>query len=267
MDLPISGPPVSLSRRQLLRWAGGAGLAAALTGCSDRALDQQTGAPAAKVAAGPSPSSAAPVAPKDEPAPAKAVVAPLLCRDAWGARAARAGGVTHTITRMTLHHSGVVLPDNRTITDRLRQHQSNHQDQRGWIDIAYHIGIDHDGNIFELRPIEYVGDTATDYDPTGHFLVLCEGDFDQEPVPDAQLHSAAVVFAWAAQTYRISTDTLAGHRDFAATACPGGNLYAHLSSGDLRQRVDELVAAGPVELRRVCGDEAAAMVAGIEAGR
>ncbi len=85
---------------------------------------------------------------------------------------------------MTLHHSAVPLVDNRIIADRLRQHQRYHQDQHGWIDIAYHIGIDRDGNIFELRTPEVAGDTATDYDPAGHFLVLCEGDFDRETVPD-----------------------------------------------------------------------------------
>ena len=113
---------------------------------------------------------------------------------------------------------------------------------------------------------EIAGDTATDYDTTGHFLVLCEGDFDQEAVSEAQLHGAALAFAWAAQNFRIASDTLAGHRDLAQTSCPGANLYAHVSSGDLKLRIDDLLAAGTVDLRSVCGPEAAAKVAAIEEG-
>jgi N-acetylmuramoyl-L-alanine amidase len=207
------------------------------------------------------------------PSPTAAPVAPLsaasavmLCRDAWGAQPARPGGRAQTITRMTLHHEAVVLGDNRNAPSRLRQDQRYHQDQKGWIDIAYHVGVDRDGNIYELRSTEIAGDTATDYDTTGHFLVLCEGDFDQEAVTEAQLHGAAMAFAWAAQNFRIASNTLAGHRDLAQTSCPGANLYAHLSSGDLRRRIDELLTAGTVNLQRICGPEAAATVAAIEAG-
>ena len=37
-------------------------------------------------------------------------------------------------------------------------------------------------------------------------------------------------------------------------------------SGDLKRRIDDLLAAGTVDLRRVCGPDAAAIVAAIEAG-
>nr|WP_313777382.1 peptidoglycan recognition family protein [Mycobacterium sp.] len=167
---------------------------------------------------------------------------------------------------MTIHHTAAVLGDNMNAPGRLRQHQRLHQDERGWPDIAYHVGVDRNGNIYELRAPEVVGDTATEYDPAGHFLVLCEGDFDQEIVSEAQLQSAAMAFAWAAQTFTISPATLAGHRDFAATACPGADLYAHVTSGDLKQRIDTLLSAGSVDLHRVCGPEAAEIVAAIEAG-
>lgn len=169
---------------------------------------------------------------------------------------------------MTLHHSGVVLGDNSKAPGRLRQHQRYHQDQLGWIDIAYHVSVDRNGDIYELRTPELVGDTATDYDPTGHFLVLCEGDFDTEAITEAQLNGAAMAFAWAAQTFHVASETLASHRDFApSTSCPGANLYAHITSGDLKHRIDGLLAAGPVNLQQVCGPYAAAIVADIEAGR
>lgn len=168
---------------------------------------------------------------------------------------------------MTLHHTAAVLGDNSNAPARLRQHQQYHQDGQGWIDIAYHVGIDRNGNVYELRDWNLAGDTATEYDPAGHFLVLCEGDFDQEPVSEAQLDSAARVFAWAAGKFQIGSETLRGHGDHAATACPGANLEAHLASGELKRRVDAYLAAGRVELIEVCGPEADAVVADIEAGR
>ena len=71
-----------------------------------------------------------------------------------------------------------------------------------------------------------------------------------------------------AQTFGIPTATLAGHRDASPdTSCPGANLYSHVASGDLRRRVDDFVAGGPVDLRRICGAEAAEKVAAIEAGQ
>jgi len=231
----------SVNRRQLLRLASSAALVPLVGACST---------------AGTSLTS---------PRLAGAASALLICRDAWGARPARPGGKRHTVTRMTLHHEAVVLGSNRNAPERLRKDQQYHLD-KGWIDIAYHVAVDRNGNLYELRSTELAGDTATDYDTTGHFLVLCEGDFDQEAVSEAQLHGTALAFAWAAQNFHLKTDTLAGHRDFAQTSCPGKNLYAHLSSGDLRHRIDDLIAAGGVNLERFCGPDAVARVAAIEAG-
>jgi hypothetical protein len=169
---------------------------------------------------------------------------------------------------MTIHHTAVVLGDNRNSPGRLRQHQRYHMDEKGWIDIAYHVGVDRDGNIFELRATNLAGDTATDYDTTGHFLVVCEGDFDQEPVSEAQLHGAAIAFAWAAQQFNVLPSTLASHREVTpTTSCPGANLEAKVVSGDLRERISEILVGGTVSLPLVCGPEAVDTVARIEAGQ
>jgi hypothetical protein len=277
-DRPDAGP-VFVSRRHLLRLAGSVGLAALAGGCSWAARPRSVSAsatgprpasprnPPATSATGAHLSANSPLAPPTwRPLAPAATSAPLLCRDAWGAQPARRGGRPHAITRLTLHHEAVVLGDNRLAPRRLRQDQRYHQDQLGWIDIAYHIGVDRNGNIYELRSTAIAGDTATDYDTTGHFLVLCLGDFDQEAVPEAQLHGAALAFAWAAQNFGVATGTLAGHRDLAKTSCPGANLYAHLASGDLKRRIDDLLAAGGVGLQRFCGPDASTRVAAIEAG-
>jgi hypothetical protein len=228
----------SLSRRRLLQLAGTAGLAVATANACANAAANPPSTPAAAV----------------------------LCRDAWGANPPRPGGTPHTPVRMTIHHTAVPLGDNSNSPARLRQHQHYHQDTQGWIDIAYHLSVDRDGNIYELRKPQLVGDTATSYDPTGHFLVVCEGDFNQEQVTEAQLNGAALAFAWAAEQFGIATDTLAGHRDASRdTSCPGASLYSHVASGDLKNRVDSFMAAGPVSLHPVCGAQASAIVAEIEA--
>ncbi len=136
---------------------------------------------------------------------------------------------------MTIHHTAAVLGDNSNAPARLRQHQHYHQDTQGWIDIAYHVSVDRKGNIYRLRDPHVVGNTATSYDPAGHFLVVCEGNFDEEEVTEEQLNGAALAFAWAAQQFGISPETLAGHRDKSHdTACPGASLYTHVTDGDLR---------------------------------
>lgn len=190
----------------------------------------------------------------------------VLPRAAWGARPPRPGGKPHTITRMTIHHSAVALPDNRGIVARLQQHQRYHQDDKGWIDIAYHYAVDRNGNIFALRDTAIAGDTATDYDTTGHFLVLCEGDFDQETVSEAQLNGAALICAWATGQFGITTSTLASHREVTpVTECPGATLESHMTSGDLKRRIDDYIVSG-FSLTPLSAAQAEPVVAAIEAG-
>lgn len=267
-----------VNRRRLLQLAGSVGLASMVSACSDKArIGGVSSSTTVPTSPHPNPAavsqttaslttSALPGPTTSRPPVPKSTSASLLCRDAWGARPARPGGRQQSVTRLTLHHEGVVLGDNRNAPGRLRQDQRYHQGQLGWIDIAYHIGVDRNGNIYELRSAEIAGDTATDYDTIGHFLVLCEGDFNQEDVSEAQLHGAALAFAWAAQKFNVATDTLAGHKDLAQTSCPGTNLYAHLSSGDLKRRIDDLLATGGVDLQDFCGPDATAKIAAIEAG-
>lgn len=190
----------------------------------------------------------------------------MLCRAAWGARPPRPGGTPQIPTRITIHHTAVRLGDNSNAPGRIRADQRYHQDSKGWIDIAYHVGVDRNGNIYELRNAELVGDTATSYDPTGHFLVVCEGNFDEEDVTEKLLTGAALACAWAARRYSISPETVSGHRDFASTSCPGANLYSHIASGDIERRMNDVLATGGGELQRVCGPDADAIVAAIEAG-
>jgi hypothetical protein len=196
------------------------------------------------------------------PTVAPALLVPVICRDAWGAVAALPTDASHVPVRITLHHTAAVLGDNRKAPGRLRQHQRFHQDS-GFSDIAYHVGVDRNGHVYELRDARVPGETFTDYDPSGHFLVLAEGEFDTELPSDAQLEGLAQVIAGAARRHRIPVDTLTGHRDHAGTACPGDNLYARMA--DLGARASELLDEEP-DMSVWCDDAALARVAAIERG-
>jgi len=257
-----------LTRRRMLQVAGGAGLAAVGLGActSTPPAGDATRAPATTSPEPTTPAGAPPPPPEQPAAPVK--TAQLLCRNAWGAQPPRGPGKPNVPRRLTLHHTAAYLGDNSLAPSRLRQHQRYHQDTQGWIDIAYHISVDRNGNLYQLRDYNIVGDTATNYDPTNHFLVVCEGNFEEEPLSEAQIDGVVTVFAWAVQKFGINPATLQGHRDASHdTACPGTNLYALITSGELERRIAELADAGPVELQEVCGAEAQAIVADIEAGR
>lgn len=61
------------------------------------------------------------------------------------------------------------------------------------------------------------------------------GNFEIGEPTAKQIEAAAMLIAWVCQEYgiNISPDTVVGHRDLPApageTACPGENLYFHMS--------------------------------------
>jgi hypothetical protein len=173
----------------------------------------------------------------------------------------------HVVERLTIHHTGVAIEDNREAPARLRAHQVFHQSDRGWPDLAYHFAIDREGNIYEGRAPEFRGDTATSYDPTGHFLVVLEGNFDVEPTAQAQLGSLGHLLAWAASRYSVGVESIKSHRDYAPgeTSCPGDNLYPLVESGELARSVGSILNDESIELVYLRGEEATARVSGIEA--
>jgi len=168
-------------------------------------------------------------------------------REAWGARPAdTARMVPHTIERLTVHHAGT--QSGTTGPAQFRGWQNWHMDGQGWPDLAYHVIIGIDGTVYEGRDPRYRGDTGTTYDTTGHFLVVVEGDFNNEQPTPEQVESLTRVLAWAAEEYGVSPSTISGHRDHAATTCPGTHLYALIESGSLASAVQDLLDEGGVDL-------------------
>ena len=189
----------------------------------------------------------------------------IICKGAWGAGPPQGKFVRHHVKRLTVHHSAVVLKDNRKAPSRFRDHQAYHQ-SLGWPDIAYHMLIDAHGNIYRGRPSWARGDTRTDYDPAGHLLVLCEGNFEEQEIPRAQVRALVDVLAWASARWDVPPYRIRGHRDYAATACPGQDLYNLIDRGPIRRRVRRRLAEGGVQLDGLCGRAGRRRVRQIENG-
>lgn len=168
-----------------------------------------------------------------------------ISRDLLGLPTPAAGGTPHTITGLMLHHTAAPVVPPAEAPARFRGHTRGHRDA-GFVDVAYHWGVDTGGNVYELRDEAIAGETFTDYDPAGWFLVVCEGNFEAAAPTDAMLAAVADVFAAGAARHGVAPSTLVGHRDRAATACPGDNLQAQLPT--LVAMVEERLAAGGVAL-------------------
>ena len=187
-----------------------------------------------------------------------------ICREAWGARPPSDDYRRHHIRRLTIHHSGVPFHRNRDAPARFRSMQADHQSE-GWPDIAYHMLIDRHGNVYRARPAWAKGNTRTNYDPRGHLLVMCIGNFDEQEVPRRQLAAAIDVLAWACERFDVRPRTIGGHRDYASTACPGDNLHRLIENGAVRRRVRNRL--DQVRMHKLCGREGRRRVRAIEQGR
>lgn len=158
----------------------------------------------------------------------------LLKRKEWGAKPTLPNGIRHRISYITIHHAGVATNFKRTLKDKLvglqafSQREDKLADGRtkpAWIDIPYHYYIDWQGHIGEGRPVQWAGDTNTEYNPKGHFLIVLEGSFDTEKPTQAQLKAAKNLTQWAMERYSVPVSKVATHKDYAKTDCPGANLY------------------------------------------
>ncbi len=157
----------------------------------------------------------------------------IISRAGWKANRSVGDGKRHKIEFITIHHTATKQRTNRPIETKLRNLQafSQREDKLAsgktkpaWFDVPYHYYIAVDGKIAEGREIEYAGDTNTDYDPTGHALIVLEGSFDTEQPTVAQIESLKAMVNWLAKKYKVGGEKIKGHRDYAETGCPGSNL-------------------------------------------
>jgi hypothetical protein len=149
----------------------------------------------------------------------------------------------HVPERITIHHEGTKFEKNDDAPKHIKNVQTwGMGKDRNWIDIPYHFLIDSNGNIYEGRNIFTVGETATEYDPTGHLLITCMGNFEEQEVSDEQLKALVQLIAYCCDKYQISAGTIASHKDYSnETVCPGKHLYKYLENNYIQKEVSILL--------------------------
>ncbi len=164
----------------------------------------------------------------------------IISRDDWGSKAVSGSLPEHEITHITIHHSGVEFSADKDAYQYMRNLQAFSQNDKNWMDIPYHFSIDLEGNIFENRPLQYPGDTNTEYDPTGHALINVIGNYEVQTINPVQLDAIAHLSAWLAQEYNVPVDSIATHKDHSAqTVCPGKDLYQYFENGTMLKKIKE----------------------------
>lgn len=149
--------------------------------------------------------------------------------------------------QITVHHEGGrVLQVNDDAAQRLKNIQVwGMGKDRNWADVPYHFLIAPDGTILEGRNVNTVGETNTEYDPTGHLLICFLGNYGQQELNPKLLDVLTRFIAQCCIKYNISPDTIATHRDHSKqTDCPGKNIYPYFENGYVKTRVKELLQNG-----------------------
>jgi hypothetical protein len=121
--------------------------------------------------------------------------------------------------------------------------QDFHQNGRGWQDIGYHFCIDDSGRIYEGVPHQYRGTHAGGAN-TGNVGISYMGNLHlpSEFPTQSALANLVNIWSWLSFHYGINPDSLFGHRNFSATACPGDNL--HIELPELRNGIRYMLGFG-----------------------
>ncbi|MFC3197656.1 peptidoglycan recognition family protein [Parapedobacter deserti] len=169
---------------------------------------------------------------------------PIVPRSSWEAQPAKPFK-QHVPVQITVHHEGGkrLMP-----SDDARQRLNNIQrwcmgPDRNWADIPYHLLIAADGTVYEGRNPLTMGETNTDYDPTGHLLICFLGNYNEQQLDEKLLQVLIDLLVDSCIKYKISPTAISTHRDHSQqTACPGEDIYAYFKSGyvvdEVKERMD-----------------------------
>lgn len=170
----------------------------------------------------------------------------IVSRNEWNAKVPVGEAKQHSIRFITIHHTASLQKKGTVIEKKMQSLQNFSQSKSQlasgkmkpvWFDVPYHYYVAVDGKIAEGREVQFVGDTNTDYDPTGHALIVLEGDFQTENPSEAQMESLRNLVVWLSNRSNVPSIKIKAHNDYASTICPGENLKALL--GKFREKVDE----------------------------
>ena len=109
---------------------------------------------------------------------------------------------------IVLHHTGGAAGEDPSAAEI----DAIHRGQR-WLGVGYHYLIRKDGAIERGRPAPVVGAHAAGMNARSVGVALCGNFCEEEPT---------------AYDVPMDAEHIVGHRDLAATACPGDALYARM---------------------------------------
>jgi hypothetical protein len=157
----------------------------------------------------------------------------LISTAEWGGTMIPHNAKEHTIKYITIHHGGVIFKGDSSTASYLKNLQSWSRDVKKWIDIPYHFVMDLKGDIYQARPVQYPGDTNTEYDPTGHLLICILGNYEEQELNEDQYQKLILFLSYFSHKYDVPIEKIKSHKDYAETACPGKNIYKFLQDGSL----------------------------------
>ena len=146
----------------------------------------------------------------------------------------------HVPVKITVHHEGGKL---LTVNDDAKQRLKNIQSwgmgpDRKWADVPYHLLIAPDGTVLEGRNPLTVGETNTEYDPTGHLLICFLGNYNQQKLDEKLLKVLTNLLVDQCIKYNIPATEISTHRDHSKqTTCPGEDIYFYFSNGFIVKEV------------------------------
>lgn len=213
------------------------------------------------------------------PAGAATTEPAVVPRGGWGADPAYMTWAPqfYATKKLVVHHTDTSddYTDRAGAEAQIRSIYYYHSVTQGWGDIGYNFLIDKFGNVYEGRySREYAGANPTGDDASGRGVtgahtggwnsgtvgVALLGTLTTHDATPAAREALERLLAWEAgrngidpsaatpfvnpvSGASVTTPNIAGHRDYAATACPGDAFYATLPA--LRARTSELVNGGP----------------------
>lgn len=164
----------------------------------------------------------------------------VISRSDWGWQPLTQTLSQHKIDKITIHHGGEFFAEDKDMIQYLRNLQSWSRREKKWIDIPYHFMIDLKGNIYETRPINYPGDTNTDYDVTGHALICVVGNYEEQKINQSQLNALVNLISFLKDKYNVADNNIRGHKDYTnQTVCPGKDLYKYIEDGTIVRMIHE----------------------------
>ena len=135
------------------------------------------------------------------------------------------------VDKIIIHHSAT--PDGKTQNwGAIRRY---HTQQKGWLDIGYHYGIELVDYDYEVLIGRFEDETGAHCPGQNKKAIgICVvGNFEKMPVPDEQWAKALKLVRQLMRNHNLTKNDIYGHRDFKQTVCPGKHFDIKKFRGEL----------------------------------